>query len=316
MSAPAKHWADIGETTSIAGIRVLCGVHRLFGRRAFRAIAAPVVLAHWLSNAGARRASMDYLRRLHAFAPDALGHAPSWRDGLRHFAAFAETLLDKLLALAGEFPLEKVRVERADMLRLLEQKRGAVIVTAHVGCLELCRAMAAHKRDFRMTALVHTRHAERFNRLLQRFDREGRVRLLQVDAIDPGVAAQLGERVARGEFVAIAGDRVPVGGGRFALADFLGSPAPFPVGACVLAAALQCPLATMACVRDGDGYAVRFAVFADKVELPRADRQAALERYARGFAAWLEAQLRVAPLDWFNFFPFWEQLQKAGARGE
>lgn len=308
MSAQdVRHWAEIGETTSVVGIRLLCAVRRTLGRGVFRACAFPVVFVHWLLNAGARRASLEYLQRLHAHA-GVFESTPGWRQSLRHFRHFADTLLDKILALGGEYPLERVAVSRRNMLELLASGRGGVIVTAHVGCLELCQALADEVPGFRMTALVHTRHAERFNRLLDRLDDNGKVRLLQVDEIGPAVAAQLGERVARGEFVAIAGDRVPLRGGRHVFADFLGRPAPFPVGAYVLAAALRCPLATMACVHEGDGYAVRFETFAERVDLPRGSRDAALAGYAAQFARWLEGQVRAAPYDWFNFFPFWDQV--------
>jgi predicted LPLAT superfamily acyltransferase len=134
-----------------------------------------------------------------------------------------------------------------------------------------------------------------------------KVRLMQVQAIDPAVATQLGQRVERGEFIAITGDRMPLAGSRHVWADFLGQPAPFPIGAYVLAAALRCPLAAMACVHEGDGYALRFETFADRVALPRAARDAALVSYATQFAHWLELQLRAAPYDWFNFFAFWDQ---------
>jgi predicted LPLAT superfamily acyltransferase len=307
--AHVRHWAGIGETTSVAGIRVLCAVRRRLGRGVFRACALPVVAAHWLLNAGARRASLEYLRRLHAHA-GVFATRPGWRESLRHFRMFADTLLDKIFALGGEYPLERVRKERGPMSAMLASGRGGVIVTAHIGCLELCQALADVAPGFRTTVLVHTRHAERFNRLLQRLGGD-KVRLLQVDEIGPAAAAQIGERVARGEFVAIAGDRVPVGGGRHVFADFLGKPAPFPVGAYVLAAALRCPLFTMACVHEGDGYAVRFESFAESVELPRAAREAALAGHAARFARWLEAQLRAAPYDWFNFFPFWNQVPDA-----
>ncbi|WP_210236891.1 hypothetical protein, partial [Mesorhizobium sp. M8A.F.Ca.ET.182.01.1.1] len=43
----------------------------------------------------------------------------------------------------------------------------------------------------------------------------------------------------------------PVQGGRSVTADFLGHRAPFPIGAYVLAAALGCPVYTMACLHEG-----------------------------------------------------------------
>jgi len=107
--------------------------------------------------------------------------------------------------------------------------------------------------------------------------------------------------------VAIAGDRVPVHGGRSVQASFLGAPAAFPIGPYVLASALGCPLYAMACVHAGRGYRLSFERFAERVLLPRAQRQQALAAQAARYAGWLEAQLRRAPLDWFNFFPFWNQ---------
>lgn len=312
MNENAPHWAGIGETTFVAGIRFLCLVERWLGRWPFRLCLAPVVLCHWLFDGTARRASREYLQRLQA-AHGVFAHAPGMWLGLRHFACFAETLLDKLLASHGRYPLAGVRLEREVMLEQMATGRGGVIVTAHIGCLELCQALADSVPGFRLTALVHTAHAENFNRLLQRLNPNGRVSLLQVNALDAATAARLGERVALGEFVAIAGDRVPVRGGRSVLASFLGRPAPFPIGPYVLAAALGCPLFAMACTHEGTGYRLRFERFRERVLLPRASRDAALAELAAHFAGWLEAQLRRSPLDWFNFFPFWDQERHVAA---
>ncbi|HEX5754912.1 MAG TPA: acyltransferase, partial [Arenimonas sp.] len=63
----------------------------------------------------------------------------------------------------------------------------------------------------------------------------------------------------------------------------------------------------LACLHEGAGYHAKVAVLAERVMLPRGDRQAALEHYATQFAAWMQARLRESPYDWFNFFPFWDQ---------
>lgn len=305
MSAP--HWASLPETTWVLGIRFLVGVHAIFGRWPFRLCTFPVVFFHWLLNATARRASMQYLVRAQAHA-DALGSPPGWRHGLRHFFVFAETLLDKLLALTGRYPSERVTLNRDVMLQQIASGHGGVIVTAHMGCLELCRALTPHVPGLRLIALVHTAHAEAFNLMLRRLAPEDPVELIQVTELDPGTAMRLAERVAEGAFIAIAGDRVPVQGSRHAMAPFLGQTAPFPVGPYVLAATLGCPLFAMGCIHRGEGYAIDFVKLADKVSLPRTSRDAALAECAAGFAAWLEAQVCAAPYDWFNFFPFWDQV--------
>lgn len=308
MNRPqATHWADIGESTSVAGIQFLCGVHHWLGRWPFRLCLYPVVLFHWLGNATARRASLQYLQRLQAHA-GVFEQAPGWRQSLRHFRYFAETLLDKLLALGRRYPLAKVDLQRDVMLSQVARGEGGVIITAHIGCLELCQTLADYVPGFRLTALVHTAHADRFNQLMQRLDPNGQVELLQVTELGPATAVMLAERVARGEFVAIAGDRVPLRGGRSVRAPFLGHQAPFPIGPYVLASTLGCPVFTMACLHAGDGYVVRFERFADSIKLPRGSRDTALAEQAARFAQWLEFQVSGAPYDWFNFFSFWDQV--------
>lgn len=310
MSAGVPHWAELGESTSVAGIRLLCWVHRWFGRWPFRLCAWPVVACHWLGNGVARRASLQYLQRLQRHT-GALGHAPRWHDGLRHFFRFADTLLDKLLGFGGRYPVQRLRIERELMLEKIARGEGGLLLTAHIGCLELCQALAEQVPGFRVTVLVHTAHARRFNRMLRHFDSHAAVELVQVSDISPATAMLLAQKVGAGGFVAIVGDRVPVGGGRSVMADFLGQPAPFPVGAYVLAAALACPVYTMACLHEGNGYRIVFEHFSDRIVLPRKVREQALAEQAQRFACWLEQQLRQSPLDWFNFFPFWDQAHHA-----
>ncbi|MBF6023362.1 acyltransferase [Lysobacter niastensis] len=304
--ARSQHWAQIGESTSVGGIAFLCAIDRWLGRGPFRLCLYPVVLAHWLLNRTARRASLEYLSRLQD-THRVFDAAPGWRQSLRHLATFAETLLDKLLATGGRYPSGRVRLQRDVMMHRIASGQGGVIVTAHIGCLELCQALADEVPGFHLTALVHTAHAEDFNRLLRRLNPDSRVELLQVTQLDAAMAMELGRRVAAGEFIAIAGDRVPVGSARSVRADFLGAPAAFPIGPYVLASAIGCPLYAMACTHEGDGYRVRFEQFSERVVLPRNARDAALAEQAARFSAWLEEQVRHAPYDWFNFFPFWDQ---------
>ena len=309
--SPPVHWAHIGESTFAAGMWFLYAVHRLFGRGPFRLCLYPVVLYYWAVKSKARRASMQYLQRMEA-AHGLFGRPPAWRHNIRHFLSFAETLLDKLLAIGGRYRFAKVRFEGLDaVLPALAAGQGGLVVTAHVGCLELCRALADRTPALRLNVLVHTAHAERFNRMMRRLDAGSAIELIQVSDVSAATAVMLAEKVARGEFVAIAGDRVPVAASKTVMAEFLGRPAPLPVGPYVLAALLKCPLYLMGCLREAEGHVVRFELLAERVELPRARRNAALAAHAAHFTRRLEALLVRAPYEWFNFFAFWDQCPGA-----
>jgi len=310
MSA-GKHWAGIGESTFVGGVWFLFGVYRLLGRLPFRLCLYPVVFYYWLTRPTARHASLEYLDRLQ-LSQQVFAQAPGRRQSLRHFVCFAETLLDKILAMSGRYRPENLQFnDHAAMAAAAGSRQGGVIITAHMGCLELMQAAAVKRDGLNITILVHTAHAQRFNRILSRLNPASRVRLMQVTDFSPVTVMMLADRVAAGEFIAIAGDRVPVKGDRVVRVPFLGREAPLPIGPYLLASLLACPVFLLGCLHHGDGYRVHFQRLSERVELPRGAREQALTTYATDFARWIESLLRTSPYDWFNFFPFWEQIPHA-----
>lgn len=315
-AAPSSpcHWATIAESTFVFGMWMLYHVYRLLGRWPFRVCLTPVVLYYWLTSRVARASSLEYLRHLHA-THHTFNATPGLRHSVRHFMNFAEVILDTLLIATGRY---RATVSCEDDAKICERVRqeqqhgqqpgqGGILITAHIGCIALCRALAEQQPELRLTILVHTRHAERFNRMLRKHVPNTRVRLMQVTDFDVATALQLADRIAQGEYIAIAGDRVPVRDSKIIYADFLGRQAPLPAGPYIMAAVLKCPLVFMGCIHDGTGYTVRFVPLAEQVVLPRQARESALTQYAGQFAAQMEACLLQAPYDWFNFFPFWTQ---------
>ena len=204
MTDKTVHWAGIRETTFVWGIRILYGFFRLGGRPLFWLSLWPVVAVYWLMLPRVRAASLDYLKR--AFAAGLLKRRPTVFTTLTHVFHFADTVLDKLLAVAGYFGKESLKVQGREPL--LASGKGAVLVTAHTGCLELCQALTADPS--RLYVLTHTRHAQEFNRMLARINPAFAVNHIEVTELTPAVAIELADKVASGAFLVIAGDRIPV----------------------------------------------------------------------------------------------------------
>ena len=88
---------------------------------------------------------------------------------------------------------------------------------------------------------------------------------------------------------------------------FLGRPADFPIGAYVMAAMAGAPLVHVFNVREPGGHYHFFAFPPKRVKMPRRDeREACLRDCAARFAQELESILRRDPLQWYNFYPFWD----------
>jgi predicted LPLAT superfamily acyltransferase len=314
--AAPRHWAQINEVTFVAGIRFLFVLYRLFGRAFFRLLVHPPVLFYIATNPRARVASRAYLRRLYR----AMGRSPDdVGAGLvfQHFVSFSEYILDKVRMWSN--PSDAIHVEWHDRQIMADQialGRGGLIIASHLGNIDLCRALSPQRRGLKLTVLAHTKHAQAFNRLLAELNPLTTLNVWQVTDLSPEMAIRIGEKIDAGEFVVIAGDRVPVSPDpRIAYADFLGEAAPFPVGPYILANALRCPTYLLFCLRRGDDYHVYYELFRDRIDLPRRDRELALTGLAAAFASRLDHYCRLAPLEWFNFYDFWAKPGAGGSGG-
>ncbi|MDB5771150.1 MAG: acyltransferase [Burkholderia sp.] len=312
MTAPShatgrQHWAHINEAGFIAGMRFLFWVCRVFGRWPFRIVLYPVLAWYVITQPGARAASSGYLRRVRGYGGQT--HLNSGLPGvIRHFAAFGECILDKMLLWSGLADVKNTQFfGGAQLDDDIRNKRGGLMICSHFGNLELCRVLARQHAGMKLTVLVHTKHAQKFNQLLAQIDPESQLNLLQVTEISPATAMMLNERVGRGEFVVIAGDRVPVTpGARTCHVRFLGGHASFPIGPYVLAYLLQCPVYMLFSMRTGRGSEIHFELLRETLCLPRKGREEAFAAFAQEYATRLEHFCLRAPLQWFNFYDFWQ----------
>lgn len=302
----ARHWAGQRERGSFALMKLTVRVVRLLGRRAMAPLLYLIVLYFYLFGRSARDSAWTYQRHLAHWSGRA-ELAPSAGSVYRQFMAFADALLDKIDVWNGRIAFDQLEVADPHGIRPLiwnGGQRGQLLVGAHLGNLEVCRAMAEIGGKVKMNILVHTRHAERFNRLLEESGANN-LRLFQVSELDTAAMLELSRRLDAGEWLAIAGDRVPLHGARTATADFLGQPAAFPQGPWLLAGLLECPVNLLFCLKHGPRYRIELAPFAERIQWRRRERDAVVAQWVQRYADALAARCLQAPLQWFNFYPFW-----------
>jgi predicted LPLAT superfamily acyltransferase len=175
------------------------------------------------------------------------------------------------------------------------------------------RAIADLNDRWRVNVLVHTRHAERFNRLLSETAPSCAVRLVQVTDLGVETAIQLKEAIDRGEWVVSVADRIPPEESRrIVRVPFFGEPAAFPQGPFILASLLDAPVSTMFCMRENGTYRVSFEKLAERIDLPRNEREPRVRAFVGQFVTRLEAHVIEAPLHWFNFYDFWSAGAEEG----
>ncbi|SMG16929.1 glycosyltransferase family 2 protein [Paraburkholderia susongensis] len=318
--AAPEAWWRIAERGSHLGMSLLALSCKLFGRRFTALWLHPVVAYFLLTGRAAREASDNYFRHLNAVAPSGDTPRPGWLSAYRHMLAFAQSGFDKLAAWSGRINDADVTFDDPSAFEaLIASGKGALVIGAHLGNIEMMRALAVRGAYAKVTAVVYTEHARRFNRVLASANDEFARHLLEVGDFGPETAVLMQQRIDEGELLVIVGDRVPAReAARTTDAQFLGASAPFAQGPYVLAHALGCPVYLFFCIKEHvgerDGYHMYFEPFAERIELPRRERAQHLAAWAQRYAVRLEHYCRKAPYQWFNFFDFWASPRR-GANG-
>ncbi len=304
---PAQ-WSSLQEAGTVRGILFLHWINRVFGRGLFSVLLYPVTLYFFLFKPVARRASLEFLRTHARAYPDRWDHQPGHRDVLRHFYAFGQAILDK--ALAWGAPLHESEFDVADRAQLeafMAKENGQLIIGSHLGNLEYCRGFVHRYRQKTINALVYDQHSANYVNVMQSLYPESRIHIYQVNDLDIPLMLNLKARIDAGEWLFIAGDRIPLSGeARTVPVDFLRREAQFPIGPYMLAKLLQCEVQLMFSYRQGRKVYFELVPFAAQVTLPRGKQgEARLLDYAQQYARELERQCARAPLQWFNFYPYW-----------
>lgn len=301
------HWARLNEVSCVSGMKILLRLYLCLGKSVFKLIVYPLVFGYVLTQKTARTASVEYLHTLWRYRGKKTAH-PNLGHMIQHFYAFAESILDKLLIWSGYINKLQYTTHGFDTLRdKLAQGKGCLLLVSHIGNADLTRALTDLYKNIPLTILVHTRHAEKFNRLLTNLGSHGAVNVYQVADFSIGTAMALSEKIAKGELLALAGDRVPLGASGRVPVKFMGRSANLPIGPYVLAASLACPIFCLMATKKGQTYHIRAELLADQVILERSRRLETIQEMAQKYTNILERECLFSPYQWFNFYPFWNQ---------
>jgi predicted LPLAT superfamily acyltransferase len=304
------HWTKVQERGTALGLRITLWTYKLLGARGLRFVVEFVAGYFFFTGKATRRSSATYLERLHAtFGPlPELRHAPRWTDRYRHVRTFAMSYVDRFLAWmdAADTPVDFPKEAAFDALRASGQ--GALFISGHIGNLDMLRGLGASRGLPGLNAVIYSEHVVRFQDLLKEINPRYNLDLIHIADVGPGTAMLLEEKVSKGECLFIVGDRSPASeNGRTLPIPFLGKAAPFPIGPIFLAHLLQCPVYLFFCVKQEGRYRIHMEKLADRISLPRQNREDALRQWLQRYAQTLEAHCKEAPFQWFNFYDFWAE---------
>lgn len=224
-----------------------------------------------------------------------------------HFEAFGGAICDKFRVWKGKIKDSELEIIDLGRIKseLIGAKKGQILLTAHLGNVEICKALGARVDGFRMVILAYDKNSREFNEVLKRISQnDGSVRMMLVNELDVAAMLELKNIVESGEHIGIMGDRTPIGGDKAARVKFLGKEANFNYGPYLIAGILGVKISSLWCQKIEGKFRIELVPLASTVKLGR-DKAAAVREYLQIYVRELENRCKQTPVQWFNFFDFW-----------
>ena len=281
-------------------------VYARCGKTALKLVTVPVMAFIYPFAGPARRALRTYYAVLAAFRGRKDAPPVGAWTLYRHLLGFAWSLADKTDActLRKDLPQMSVR-DDADgraFRDLVAARKGAFLVSTHLGTVEVLPALASARRDAgeeipHVHAFQQMGHDAVFTRMFMRHFDATHVTLHAVEEIGVETAVRMQEAIGRGELVLMAGDRVGDRSGKTFDHAFLGRPCSWPKGVFVFAKLMACPVFFVTCVRTGwNAYECHFHRYTGPASSPA--------RMLDEYTAFLEAETLAHPEQWYQFYDF------------
>jgi predicted LPLAT superfamily acyltransferase len=295
-------WLGQAERSNVLALRALVWITTVLGRRVGQWLLYPICLYFILFSVKARSASKQFLTQ-------ALGRPVRWLDVYQHYLTFATVALDRVFLLSDRFDLFDIQsFGHEPLLDLVDKRRGAFLLGAHIGSFEMLRAIGEKRRGVTVRMLMFEDIARKLNAVLNAVNPKFKMNIIGLGKLDSML--KIGEHLDAGELVGMLGDRAISETGQVKV-SFFGHDAEFPDAPFRLAAMLKCPVILMVGLyRGGKRYDLYFEQLVDGLPVDRKDRERVIQSWQKHYVARLEHYCRLAPFNWFNFYDFWDSNKK------
>ncbi|MFD2553879.1 LpxL/LpxP family acyltransferase [Sphingobacterium tabacisoli] len=221
------------------------------------------------------------------------------------YFVFGQTIIDKVAISAGmrnQFTYDFDGIE--SLKEVLQERHGGILISAHVGNFEISEQFFSDlDLSFQINQVTVDQEVSVIKEYLQQISEKSTIKHIYIKE-DMSHVFNINDALSNNELICFTGDRY-FEGSKVLEADFLGKNAFFPSGPFHLASRLGVPIIFVYVMKETNSHYHLYARRCDAVK--RRDAQAALDFYVKS----VEGILSRYPLQWFNFFDFWNRKEKA-----
>lgn len=218
----------------------------------------------------------------------------------KSYFTFGKVLIDKTAISAGmreKFTYEFDGIET--LKELLHEKRGGILISAHVGNFEVAEKFFADiDIDFQIHLVTTDQEHSVIKKYMEGISGKPKMKFILVKE-DMSHIFEINNTLAANGLICFTGDRY-FEGSKTMSEKFLGKEAAFPAGPFLIASRLKVPVAYVYVMKEKN---LHYHLYARRTEtLKHRDAQGLLQSYVQS----VEQMVKKYPLQWFNYFDFWK----------
>ena len=222
----------------------------------------------------------------------------------RNHIIFGQCMFDRFAIFAGQQDTFKQQYTGYEHIeRLMQNKSGFVIATAHTGNFEISGYLSGQMQKSMLT-MTFGGESEIITSNREQHLNASNIKALNNSA-DMTHIFILREALLAGKVVTMMCDRM-LGYEKSIECQFLNGKADFPQGAFALATNVNVPIVAIFVMKEKNSVYHVYVTPLEINNIEKMNRQEKISAYAKEYVAALETVLRKYPEQWFNYYEFWK----------
>lgn len=283
---------------TLLGYKIFVFCIKKLGIKAAYSVLIFVAFYYFLFERKSNRATFYYFRnRLH------YSYLKSKIMVYKSYFIFGQTLIDKTAISAGLRDKFTYEFDGIDLLReLLAEKKGGVLISAHVGNFEIAEHFFGEiDLECQINLVTSDGEHSAIKEYLERVTKKPSVKFIIVKD-DLSHIFEINNALSKNELICFTGDRY-FEGSKVMTETLMGEEAKFPAGPFLIASRLKVPVVFVYVMKEPN---LHYHLYARMANVKQRDEKGLLKAYTES----VESMLEKYPLQWFNYFLFWNKSEK------
>ncbi|MDR0228220.1 MAG: lipid A biosynthesis acyltransferase [Flavobacteriaceae bacterium] len=278
---------------TLLGYKIFVFCIKKLGIKVAYSVLVFVAFYYFVTARSSNKSLYYYLHHRHGFSK-----IKTWKMMYMSYFRFGQILIDKTAISVGLRNRFTYDFDGIDILKqLLAEKKGAILISAHVGNFEVAEYFFADIDFECQINLVTTDREHSFiKEYFESISTKTNLKFIIVKD-DMSHIFEINNCLTNNEIICFTGDRY-FPGTKVLTEEFLGEEAIFPAGPFSIASRMKVPVAYVYVMKERN---LHYHLYTRRAEVKHRDAQHLLKSYCDS----VTQIVKKYPLQWFNYYDFW-----------